>query len=578
MTEAAARATPSIALVRAMRPHQWVKNLLVFVPILLDHRLTQPEVVARGARRVRGFQPGRIRRLRAERRPRSRGGPQPSDQAPSAVRLRGALPPRGLHARARADRHLAGGRRGAGRARFPGAPAAVHRADHRLLRVPEARGGARRAVAGGTVHPPSTGGHHRERRPLLDLAPGVLHLSVPEPRVSQATRRAARRWRPIPRRPCDAEATCPGDMEWLRTMGAASAYLAVLVLALYSTATRWSSSTPSRPCSSWYVHSCSSGPAGCGCWRIAGRSTKTPSSPPRATPPATSSASWCSSCCTRRSEVTPITIRPGRSWGRYPTARHSRVLPARWRDQPPALGDVPEPLLPSGCGRSYGDSGLNADGALLDATGLDRFIEFGDDGLLRCEAGVTLAEILDLVVPRGWCPPGGAGHPVGDGGWRHRERHPREESPPPGDLRDPRDPARAGALLGRADRVHGGGEPELFAATVGGLGLTGLILWAEIRLQRVAGPGIEDGADPVRRTRRSSSRSRPRMRSTSTPWPGWTACAGGGDWVAECISGVHMAHGRRAGVLSPVEPRVRVPCDAPSALLNRLTISVFNAA
>ena len=39
MTEAAARATPSVALVRAMRPHQWVKNLLVFVPILLDHRL-----------------------------------------------------------------------------------------------------------------------------------------------------------------------------------------------------------------------------------------------------------------------------------------------------------------------------------------------------------------------------------------------------------------------------------------------------------------------------------------------------------------------------------------------------------
>ena len=32
-----------------MRPHQWVKNLLVFVPILLDHRLTQPDVVARGA-------------------------------------------------------------------------------------------------------------------------------------------------------------------------------------------------------------------------------------------------------------------------------------------------------------------------------------------------------------------------------------------------------------------------------------------------------------------------------------------------------------------------------------------------
>ena len=48
MTEAAAGTTSPVALVRALRPHQWVKNLLVFVPILLDHRLTQPEVIARG--------------------------------------------------------------------------------------------------------------------------------------------------------------------------------------------------------------------------------------------------------------------------------------------------------------------------------------------------------------------------------------------------------------------------------------------------------------------------------------------------------------------------------------------------
>jgi 4-hydroxybenzoate polyprenyltransferase len=55
VTEAAARPAPSLALVRALRPHQWVKNLLVFVPILLDHRLTQPEVVARGAMAFAAF-------------------------------------------------------------------------------------------------------------------------------------------------------------------------------------------------------------------------------------------------------------------------------------------------------------------------------------------------------------------------------------------------------------------------------------------------------------------------------------------------------------------------------------------
>jgi 4-hydroxybenzoate polyprenyltransferase len=49
VTEAAASHPPSAALVRALRPHQWVKNLLVFVPILLDHRLKEPEVLTRGA-------------------------------------------------------------------------------------------------------------------------------------------------------------------------------------------------------------------------------------------------------------------------------------------------------------------------------------------------------------------------------------------------------------------------------------------------------------------------------------------------------------------------------------------------
>jgi 4-hydroxybenzoate polyprenyltransferase len=49
VTEVAAGTAPSVALVRVLRPQQWVKNLLVFVPILLDHRLTQPEMLARGA-------------------------------------------------------------------------------------------------------------------------------------------------------------------------------------------------------------------------------------------------------------------------------------------------------------------------------------------------------------------------------------------------------------------------------------------------------------------------------------------------------------------------------------------------
>jgi 4-hydroxybenzoate polyprenyltransferase len=55
VTEAAVATTPPVALVRVLRPHQWVKNLLVFVPILLDHRLTQPQVMARGVMAFAAF-------------------------------------------------------------------------------------------------------------------------------------------------------------------------------------------------------------------------------------------------------------------------------------------------------------------------------------------------------------------------------------------------------------------------------------------------------------------------------------------------------------------------------------------
>ncbi|NEK71083.1 MAG: FAD-binding oxidoreductase, partial [Xanthomonas perforans] len=62
--------------------------------------------------------------------------------------------------------------------------------------------------------------------------------------------------------------------------------------------------------------------------------------------------------------------------------------------------------LPRGNGRSYGDSCLNPDGALLCARGLDRFIDFDPgNGVLRCEAGVTLAEIIELALPQGWFLP-----------------------------------------------------------------------------------------------------------------------------------------------------------------------------
>src|ERR1700709_1889570 len=104
--------------------------------------------------------------------------------------------------------------------------------------------------------------------------------------------------------------------------------------------------------------------------------------------------------------MSPSTDRPTfESWGRYPSLP-AEVHPLFWKeDFPPAVPPVAK-MLAVGMGRSYGDVCLLQNGTLLRTPHLDRLISFdAQTGLLRCEAGVTLAEILDFAVPRGWFLP-----------------------------------------------------------------------------------------------------------------------------------------------------------------------------
>ncbi len=186
-----------------------------------------------------------------------------------------------------------------------------------------------------------------------------------------------------------------------------------------------------------------------------------------------------------------MALREYRPWGHASPTAHSAVVPVLWRSDPPALARVPGSVLPFACGRSYGDSCLNGGGALLDVAPLNRFIAFdAQQGLLRCEAGVTLAEILALVVPRGWFLPVVPGTKwVSVGGAIANDIHGKNHH-------------RAGTfgahvtgfelLRSSGARVacSPGENVELFRATIGGLGLTGLILWAEIQLKRIPGPAI----------------------------------------------------------------------------------------
>ena len=163
-------------------------------------------------------------------------------------------------------------------------------------------------------------------------------------------------------------------------------------------------------------------------------------------------------------------------------------------DQLPGILDraAPESLLAYGLGRSYGDSCLNDGRDLVECSRLNRVLGFdAEQGHILCEAGVSLSDILEVAVPRGWFLPVTPGTRfVTVGGAIANDVHGKNHH-------------RAGTLGRHVRRLelcrsdHGlllcspESNPDLFRATIGGLGLTGVITCAEIALKKISGPLID---------------------------------------------------------------------------------------
>src|SRR5215469_234894 len=270
--------------------------------------------------------------------------------------------------------------------------------------------------------------------------------------------------------------------------------------------------------------------------------------------------------------------RQPQSWGRYPKVQHSQVQSIYWRSEVPDLSHLEQPVLPYAYGRSYGDSCLNEGGISLDISHLRRFISFDEEtGLLRCEAGVSLAEILEVIVPRGWFLPVSPGTKfVSVGGAIANDIHGKNHH-------------RAGTFgchVTCFELLRSNGErlvcspsrnSELFRATIGGLGLTGIILWAEFRLKPIVNPYID-----MERIRFSSLDEFFEISARSDRNYEYTV-----SWVDLLIGGKNLCRGIfirgnhnqfRALASKPMKKRLplALPFNFPSFVLNTLTVKTFN--
>lgn len=276
----------------------------------------------------------------------------------------------------------------------------------------------------------------------------------------------------------------------------------------------------------------------------------------------------------------PITARDDdgvMAWGRVHRGRHRVASPA-WPGDVEAAARASAgaggTTLARGLGRSYGDSGLNLGGGLVPMTGLDRLIAFDSDaGVLRADAGLSLDAALRVTVPAGWFLPVTPGTKfVTLGGAVANDVHGKNHHV-------------AGCLgrhvrrfaLWRSDRgvveCAPDLEPELFGATIGGLGLTGILLWVEIALVPVTSSTMS-----VENQRFENLDGFFRLSDESAGWPytvAWVDTLATGDRLGRGV----FSRGRHAGA-GPLVPHraggLAVPIDAPGALLNRWTVGAFN--
>ncbi len=264
------------------------------------------------------------------------------------------------------------------------------------------------------------------------------------------------------------------------------------------------------------------------------------------------------------------------SWGRYPKHR-ADVRPLYWTSDFPLPAVGPGPMLAVGMGRSYGDSCLLEGGTLLAARGMDRFLAFDPGtGLLRAEAGVTLAEILEFAVPRGWFLPVTPGTKfVTLGGAIANDVHGKNHHVA----------GTFGCHVPRFELVRSNGEhfectatlnPSLYAATIGGMGLTGLITWAELQLRPIVSRKIRQDAIKFVGLNEFVALSRAAQHLEYTV--SWIDCVASGKNFAR---GIFMQgdHSEIAEPLTPSgKPKLTMPFDLPSFLMNKATIGAFNTA
>lgn len=269
-------------------------------------------------------------------------------------------------------------------------------------------------------------------------------------------------------------------------------------------------------------------------------------------------------------------------WGRYPRIRGDLQTPRDETDLRQLLAS-PKHVIARGNGRSYGDASFN-DEATTSMLAFNKLLAFdAETGVLTCDAGVILGDIIDALLPRGWFPPVSPGTKfVTLGGMIASNVH-GKNAVKHGAIGDHIEWLDLMGADGRTRRCSSVENEQLFLDTVGGMGLTGIILRAAVRMMPV-----QTGWMKQTRT------SHPNLKSVMDAFEASEDATYRVAWIDVLAKGEHMGrsifdaaehaspddlppHHRSAPFRIGDKRKITVPFAPPISPLNSFSVKAFNA-
>lgn len=272
-------------------------------------------------------------------------------------------------------------------------------------------------------------------------------------------------------------------------------------------------------------------------------------------------------------------------WGRFSSETSPAYRPESWAALEAVVASAPErTVLPRGLGRSYGDSAVNGGGAVVLTERLGRILDFDEEGRsVTCEGGTSLAGLLSFLVPRGFFLPVVPGTRfVSVGGALAADVHGKNHHVD-GTIGRHVEELTLLTASGEILRCSPTENAEAFDTTVGGMGLTGVILSARLRILPVETPLVR----VVKRRARNLDEllahleEEERLSRYSVAWIDGLA-RGRSLGRGVLIRGDHvplaeLPRGRSSRTELPEGVGPAIPIDAPPFVLGPLSISAFNA-